>query len=517
MSLQDEPLSIADAEKRRAALSSIFWALLLTSAKLGAGIYTNSLGILSEALHSGLDLVAAGITYMAVRVASRPADKGHPYGYGKIENLSALAETALLLVTCGWIVREAVERLFFDAPQITPSWWGVGIILFSLVVDINRAAMLRRVAKKHKSQALEADALHFTTDIWSSGVVLVGLLCVQASAMLPAGHPLAGPLHMADAAAALVVSGIVVLVSVRLSRRAVSALLDGGGREHSEALEKALARDLPLYTVRRLRVRESGADVFMDITVEAPPNLRLDAAHDVTRLVEDIARDVVPGADVTVHVEPRAEEDASPLQLARSIAAAHQLSIHNLVLSMQTMGQPMGQTTGQTDGQNHERNEGLLVYLHVEAPPDLSLTEAHNRVTAFEEALGKRLNAARIVSHIEPDDACAAPDGALPAHKTAERMDPETLRAIVDKALPAFPAISAVHDLEITRLGGGPLFSFHCCLPGDVSVAEAHAAASALEREIRKSIPGLERVLIHTDPARNAAAQRPSREPDAGL
>lgn len=163
----------AHSEKQHAALSSLFWALFLTLIKLGAGLATNSLGILSEALHSSLDLVAAGITFFAVRVAARPADETHPYGYGKIENLSALAETVLLLVTCGWIVHEAVNRLFFDAPEITPSWWGVIIILISLLVDVNRAAMLRRVAQKHKSQALEADALHFTTDIWSSGVVLV--------------------------------------------------------------------------------------------------------------------------------------------------------------------------------------------------------------------------------------------------------------------------------------------------------------------------------------------------------
>jgi len=236
----------AHSEKQHAALSSLFWALFLTLIKLGAGLATNSLGILSEALHSSLDLVAAGITFFAVRVAARPADETHPYGYGKIENLSALAETVLLLVTCGWIVHEAVNRLFFDAPEITPSWWGVIIILISLLVDVNRAAMLRRVAQKHKSQALEADALHFTTDIWSSGVVLVGLLCVQASEYLPADSPFRGILHMADAIAALFVSGIVVVVGFRLSRRAVTMLLDGGGKEHSEALEQALAKQLPL-------------------------------------------------------------------------------------------------------------------------------------------------------------------------------------------------------------------------------------------------------------------------------
>ncbi|MEG1610539.1 MAG: cation diffusion facilitator family transporter, partial [Bilophila sp.] len=374
----------ANREKNHAALSSLFWALFLTVIKLTAGLATNSLGILSEALHSGLDLVAAGITFFAVRVASRPADKAHPYGYGKIENLSALAETLLLLVTCVWIVREAVERLFFSSPEIKPSWWGVGIILVSLLVDVNRSAMLRRVAKKHKSQALEADALHFSTDIWSSGVVLIGLLCVQLSTFLPPDHLLRAPLHMADAVAALFVSGIVVVVGIRLSRRAITTLLDGGGREHAEILEQTLAKRLPQYTVRRLRVRESGADVFMDITVDAPETFRLDEAHDVSRLVEDIAHEIVPAADITVHVEPRVAAPDNLLQIVRTVANIHSLSIHNLVLS--------------------EQADGLLVYLHVEAPPAMPLQEAHAHVDTFEKALEKRLNAVRIYTHIEPED-----------------------------------------------------------------------------------------------------------------
>lgn len=476
MTSVEHPLSAAEREKRRAALASIFWALLLTCLKLGAGLHADSLGLLSEALHSGLDLVAAGITYLAVRVAARPADKAHPYGYGKIENLSALAETALLLITCGWIAHEAVERLLFAGPRVTPSWWGVSIILLSLGVDINRAAMLRRVARKHKSQALEADALHFTTDIWSSAVVLAGLLCVQASALLPAGHPLGTVLRMADAAAALGVSGIVALVGMRLSRKAVSVLLDGGGKEYAEALEQALARELPLYAVRHMRVRESGAHVFMDITVEAPATLQLDAAHDVTRLVEAVARDVAPGADVTVHVEPHADTESSPLQTARTVAAAHRLSIHNMVLSMQ--------------------EDGLCILVHAEADPRLSLTEAHARVHGFETALGKRLGNARIVTHIEPEHA----EAATRAAGTSDEYERRRILSHVEAVRRRFPAVTAVHDLRVFRLGERPQISFHCCLPGDMSVADAHAIASVLERDLRAELPELDRILIHTDP-----------------
>ena len=468
----------AHQEKNRAALSSLLWALFLTIIKLAAGIATNSLGILSEALHSSLDLVAAGITFFAVRVAARPADASHPYGYGKIENLSALAETVLLLVTCGWIVHEAITRLFFSAPEIKPSWWGVGIILISLLVDVNRAAMLRRVAKKHKSQALEADAMHFTTDIWSSGVVLIGLLCVQLSAFVPAEHEVfRSILHMADAVAALFVSIIVVVVGFRLSCRAVTALLDGGGKTHSEALERAIAKQLPLCQIRRLRVRESGADVFMDITVEAPATLRLDAAHDVSCVIEDIAHEIIPTADITVHVEPAEEETETVFQLVRSIARAHGLSVHNLVLS--------------------EQDEGMLVFLHVEASPDMALTEAHQRVLLFEKALGKRLNTARIETHIEPEDRLV--EVADPVYLDA---DLHYARAAVDSILPEFPAVTNIHDLRMTHMGGTPLLCFHCILDGHLSVSVAHGIATEMERRLRICAPKLDRILIHTDPGK---------------
>ena len=197
----------AHQEKSHAALSSVLWSAFLTVIKLWAGIVTGSLGIISEALHSGLDLMAAAMTFYAVKVASRPADESHPYGHEKVENLSALAETALLLVTCAWIVWEAVDRLFYNEAEITLTWWAFAVVAVSLLVDVNRSAMLRRIAKKHKSQALEADALHFTTDIWSSAVVLLGLFCIWLAHLVPAESAWHGLLERADAIAALFVGG----------------------------------------------------------------------------------------------------------------------------------------------------------------------------------------------------------------------------------------------------------------------------------------------------------------------
>ena len=205
-----------------AALSSVGAAVFLTSMKLVVGILTGSLGILAEAAHSALDLVAALVTFFAVRVSGRPADREHPYGHGKVENLSALFETVLLLVTCVWIIYEAFQRLFVQSVEVDPSIWAFLVMGISIVVDYSRSRMLSRVAKKYDSQALEADALHFSTDIWSSSVVIGGLILVVISERLNIPW-----LAQADAVAAVVVAGIVVWVSLQLGRRTVTALLDG--------------------------------------------------------------------------------------------------------------------------------------------------------------------------------------------------------------------------------------------------------------------------------------------------
>lgn len=478
----------AEREKRRAALASVLWALFLTAIKLAAGVASDSLGILSEALHSCLDLVAAGITLFAVRVASRPADKGHPYGYGKVENLSALAETVLLLAACGWIAREAAERLLYGTSQVVPSFWGLGAIGISLLVDIRRARMLRRAAQKHRSQALEADALHFTTDIWSSGTVLVGLACVWASSFFPPQSAPARALVTADAIAALAVCGIVVSTVIGLSRRAVNALMDGGSLERTEAVERALATRLPEYAVRRLRVRESGADAFVDLTVTVPASLNLEAAHDITHEVEAVVREVLPAADVTVHAEPRAETNVSILQLARMTAAKHDLGIHNLVLS----------TCG----------EQLAVYLHVETPPRMTLFEAHAKVTAYEATFTERLEraglaGARISTHIEPDDRLE--ENLTPV----SAPDAQRLRQRVEELARAFPQARDVHDLKLEHAGGSALLSFHCRLPGDMTVARAHDLSTQMEQVLRREWPELGQILIHTDPLPEASQSGP--------
>lgn len=279
-------------EKQSAALSSLLAAVGLTILKLVVGVWTGSLGILAEAAHSGLDLVAAGLTFLAVRFSGRPADRTHLYGHGKIENLSALSETLLLLLTCAWIVWEAVGRLRFHHAQVEVTVWSLAVMLTSIAVDISRSRMLARMAKKYNSQALEADALHFRTDVWSSAVVIVGLLSVKTG------------LWWGDAVAALGVSALVVWVSVQLGRRTVDALLDTAPAGMEERIAAAVSAVDGVRNCHQVRVRYSGPVMFIDLHVLVDGGQTLAEAHSLTETIEGVIQQIAPQADVTVHPEP---------------------------------------------------------------------------------------------------------------------------------------------------------------------------------------------------------------------
>ncbi len=292
--------AIGTLEKNTAALNSVIAALLLTGLKVVVGLLSGSLGILAEAAHSGLDCAAAIVTLVAVRAASKPADLKHAYGHGKVENLSAMLETLLLLGTCAWIIRESFLRLTTRQVHVDASIWAFAVMGISIVVDFSRSRMLYRVAARHRSQALEADALHFSTDIWSSVVVIVGLLGVRLAEWFPG----LSFLLKADAVAALVVAGIVVLISGRLGVRTVQALLDSSPPEVGESIKTAVTGMDGVFDCHAIRVRHSGPYYFVDlhITVDGEQSLR--SAHELTERVERAVEAILPGADVTVHPEP---------------------------------------------------------------------------------------------------------------------------------------------------------------------------------------------------------------------
>lgn len=294
----------ATHEKSTAAASSVLAAVGLTAFKGAVGLLTNSLGILAEAVHSALDLVAAFTTWIAVRASGRPADQKHPYGHGKIENVSALFETGLLLATVVWIVWESINRLVKPSSHVEVTWWSFAVMLTSIVVDVSRSRMLYAAARKHRSQALEADALHFSTDIWSSCVVVLGLGLLLLSRRVPA---LAFLKH-GDSVAALAVAGIVTWVAVKLGWRSLQALLDASPNDgEQETILREIGAMTGVTDVHDVRIRAAGGSWFVDMHVTVDGNLSVRESHAITEQIEERVRVILPGSDITVHVEPQAE------------------------------------------------------------------------------------------------------------------------------------------------------------------------------------------------------------------
>jgi len=297
-----ESMSTSEAgkDKQSAALSSVVAAIGLTTFKIIVGLMTNSLGILAEAAHSGLDLVAAAVTFFAVRISDKPADPKHLFGHGKVENLSALFETLLLLATSAWIIYEAIQRLFFVTVKAEASIWSFLVMGISIVIDYTRSRILYRAARKYNSQALEADALHFSTDIWSSSVVILGLIGLTVARFVPG----LDWMHKADSIAALVVAIIVIYVSGELGYRTIAALLDTAPKGITEEVEKAAMTVPGVVDAHAIRIRPSGAHTFIDMHVTMDGNMSLRDAHAATMVIEEAIMKIISPADVTVHMEP---------------------------------------------------------------------------------------------------------------------------------------------------------------------------------------------------------------------
>ena len=463
--------SHADREKRLAALSSVIAAIFLTSMKIVVGILTGSLGILSEAAHSGLDLVAAVVTFFAVRLSSRPPDRRHTYGYGKVENLSALFETLLLLLTCIWIIYEAINRLFFKEVKVDASIWAFVIMAISIVIDFSRSRVLYRAARKYESQALEADALHFSTDIWSSSVVIGGLFLVTLSKWLGMKW-----LEKADAVAAMGVAGIVVYVSVQLGRKTIADLLDAIPPGLREDVISAVQKVPGVQAVQQARIRRSGPEFFADVSVTVTRETAFELAHDIAALAEDAVHSVVAGAhDVVVNVIPTASDDEGIITQVRLLAARFGMGAHSLRLY-----DVLGNRT---------------LELHVEVKDTLSLEEAHTQATQFEEAVRQELpGISEIVTHIEPSGDVAATRHVSLAGK---KQIIDAIHQIAKQSeLRCEP-----HDIIVHRLGNELSVSFHCLYDAETPIIDAHDITEKLERALRVQVPSLGRVVIHLEPA----------------
>jgi len=465
-------VELSRKEKQRAAANSVLAALGLTGMKLAVGLLSGSLGILAEAAHSGLDLVAAFITLVAVSVSDRPADEAHPYGHGKVENFSALIETLLLFLTCAWIIYEAVRRIFFLTVHIDPSLWAFLVIIVSIAVDVSRSRMLSRAAIKHQSQALEADALHFSTDVWSSAVVLGGLALVWLGRKVLPGH--AGILDRADAAAALGVAFIVLFVSYRLGKRTIDVLLDRAPEGLKEKIVAAADEVEGVISVGKVRLRRSGALVFVDMTIEVDRTLAFERTHAIAEDVEARIQALLPGADVVIHTDPRETERETLARRIRAIAERNQVPVHNISV--------------------HEDRGEIHVDLHLEVDDHLLLHQAHDLASHIEQDLRGALPAIkRVNTHIESRGTGIGSGLDVTAE---EGPLVERVRQITDSVV----GRACCHNILIRRQGDWFAVSLHCGFERNLPVIEAHRLSSRIEEALKKEIPAIEQVLVHTEP-----------------
>lgn len=457
------------SEKRRVALNSLLSAIAITFLKLVVGLSTRSLGILSEAAHSGLDLLAAFITLMSVRVSDKPADAEHQYGHGKVENFSAFLETTLLLLTCIWIVSEAIRRLRgHHSVHIEPTLSAFAVLFASMVVDWWRSRALKRIAQKYDSQALQADALHFTTDIFSTAVVALGLLLVLMGQIWH--HPW---LAKADSVAALFVSVVIVYVSWRLARQTIDALLDAAPAGYRGRIVEAALKINGVIEVERVRIRRAGNRYFADLTVGLARNVTFQRSEQVVAAISEAVRDILPQADVVIHSVPRETGHENIFDRIRAVAARNNFNVHDV--SVQDL-----------DGRLH-------VEQHLELDENMSLKQAHDLATTVEAEMRKEVpEISTILTHIESEPATIESGERISRDAALERK----LKPIVRE----FPEILDMHDVEIKRVREKVYMSCHCTMADDLPLSRVHDISTALEIRFKQAAPELFKVLIHPEP-----------------
>ncbi len=434
--------------------------------KIVVGIASGSLGVLSEGLHSGLDLVAAGITFVAVERAARLPDWDHQYGHEKIENFAALAETVILWVTCYWIVTEAIRRVqFSEFPE--PTLIGIVVMTISLVVDYERSQMLYKTAREHGSQALEADGLHFRMDMLSSAVVLIGLLLVSLG------------LSIADPLAAVGVSIVILVASFRLARRAYDTLVDRAPEGIQEEVYRRCRTILGVIDCKRVRIRSAGPRLFVEVVIEMDSDMSIERAHEVTDLLE---RDLVTlgkSVDVIVHVEPVDTTTTHTIHdvysiLERTVAENRTVSsLHNVRI--------------------YDTTEGTDIHADIEMDSDITLTQAHEISERIENALRQRIPGLRGVAlHLESN---AMRERANDVTKDTSQIVHDVKR-LVEENTPARDC----HSITVMETQHGLIISLSCRVDGSTSLEESHEIACIIEQTLAKRISRLDKVYVHVEP-----------------
>lgn len=448
-------------EKQWVAFTSVIAAIVLTVTKLVVGIWTNSLGILSEALHSALDLFAAGITLFAVSKAAKPPDPDHHYGHWRVENLSALVETILLLVTVIWIVYEALRRIIFQDVVIEVNPFAFGVIIFAIIIDFSRSRALKRVAKKYDSQALEADALHFSTDILSSSVVLVGLLFTFF------GFPIGDPL------AAIGVAIIVLYLTIRLGKETIDILLDRAPSGLETPIRQVVEEIEGIRECGRIRLRKAGPVTFVDIVCYAEHSIPLESAHKISVKARKAVEQVVERADVVVHMDLVSKQYPNIAEEVRREAGKFDWITN--VDSIDVI----------------ETEDYVALTLDIHTDPEKSLAETHQLASEFEKYVKSQYPIIKdITTHIEPS-----------REVITIAIDPTKIKSRIRWLVQQSTMLHNCHKIRLHSLAPHQYtLTFHCEASSELSVEETHKATTLLEDNIREELPIFSQITIHVEP-----------------
>ncbi len=446
--------------QRRTALVSVAVVFVLFALKLVVGLVTHSLGLVSEALHSGTDLVAALLTFFAIGVAGRPADRAHQYGHGKAEHLAALGEAAILVAASLVIVYRSLERLAVaHPPRVHAAWYALAVVVLAMAVDVLRTTISVRTARRYGSPALQSNALHFASDVAGSTAVLVGLVLVRA------GY------QRADAVAALLVAALVLSAAARLMKRNVDVLMDRAPADAHDAARVAIEGIEPAIDLRRLRLRQAAGRHFADVVIGVSPEAAVGQGHAAADAVESAVRRALPEADVVVHVEPRGSEaEIRERAHAAALGVERVREIHNV--SVLNVG-------GATE-----------IALHLKLPGDLPLEEAHALASEVERAIVEAVpEVDSVQTHLEPL-------GEESEGREAETADQAALVArVVEEAIGQLP-----RELRILQTAEGLVAFVTVGIDSSSTLAEAHARASEIEERIRRERPEIAEVHVHTEP-----------------
>ena len=443
--------------QRRSALVSVAAAAILVVLKLSVGLETHSLGLVSEAAHSGTDFVAALLTYFALRVAARPADITHQFGHSKAEHLSALAEAGILSLASVFISFRAVERLTgVTHGQVRTAWYAFVVLGVVIAIDASRTVVSWRTSRRYESAALASNALHFAGDFAGSIAVLVGLVFAHY------GHPDGDPI------AALFVGGLVLLAATRLIKVNVDVLMDRAPAEAEAAALAAIGALSPSVELRRLRMRQAGGRQFADVVIGVSPSAVVGQGHAAADAVEAAVEQALPNADVVVHVEPIEDADVRERAHAAALGVRRVREVHNLALV--------------------DVNGRKELSLHVKLPGELSLDDAHDVAEELEAAICAAVpEIAGVQTHLEP----------LTETREAREVDADTavVTRVVREATGADP-----RELRFLRTDAGLVAFLTLGIDGTSRLDEAHARASEIEERIRLERPDIADVIVHTEP-----------------